>query len=544
MPVTRRGFMVAAAAGGAAAMLGAPQAGAAVPVVEPGDPRYLALTSRGYNRRFTARPSRIFLPADTDEVCEALARAVADDTRPAVRSGGHCFDDFVDSADTRAIIDLGGLTDVHWDETHRAFSVGAGNDLESAYRALREGWGVTLPSGICLGVGLGGHVPGGGYGPLSRRHGLVADHLHGVEVVTVDAEGRANAVVATADGPHRDLWWAHTGGGGGNFGVVTRFLFRSRGSDGADPRGALPAPPASILSTRLTLPVLGEADFVRFLGNYLRFFERHSAPGNRFDGLYAPMSFRTTGTAYAQMLILVADDSPATGAPAAGSSDAGSSGGGTAAGSPEARAVHDEFMAALLDGVGATPTVQPPASLSYADTLGQVYYPKAPSMRRVKVKAAFLRRAYSDDQLRTLYRHLVDLAAVGDTEVEFLPLGGAVNALAPDATAMPARDSFLQMLIHSAWQLPLDDDRHLNWTRQTFADLYADTGGVPVPDVNNGGCYINYPDPDMADPQWNRSGMPWHRFYYGDNYPELLRIKQTWDPRGVFRHRLSIGRPG
>ncbi|HLS77079.1 MAG TPA: BBE domain-containing protein [Nocardia sp.] len=543
MTVTRRGFIRAAAAGGAAAMLGAPRAGAAVPVVEPGDLRYPVLTSRGYNRRFTASPARIFLPADTGQVCEALTRAVADGTRPAVRSGGHCFDDFVDSAETEAIVDLGGLTEVFWDETHRAFSVGAGLDLGAAYRALREGWGVTLPSGICLGVGLGGHVPGGGYGPLSRRHGLVADHLYGVEVVTVDAEGRANPVVATADGPHRDLWWAHTGGGGGNFGVVTRFLFRSRDTDGADPHTALPAPPASVLSARLTIPLLGEPDFVRFLGNYLRFFEEHRAPGNRFDGLYAPVSFRTTGTAYAQMLILLAADEPPTGGPAVGSADPGSAN-STPAGSARARALYDEFLAALLDGVGATPTVQPPVSLSYADTLAQVYYPKAPSVRRVKVKAAFLRRAYSEEQRRVLYRHLVDLSAIGDTEVEFLPLGGAVNALAPDATAMPARDSFLQMLIHSAWQLPLDDDRHLNWTRRTFADLYTDTGGVPVPDENNGGCYINYPDPDLADPTHNRSGLPWHHFYYGDNYAELVRIKQTWDPRGVFRHRLSIGQPG
>lgn len=520
MPVTRRGFMTAAAAGGAAAMLGAPSSAAAVPVVEAGDSRYASLVSRGYNRRFTAQPSRIFLPTDTDQVCEALSRAVADGTRPAVRSGGHCFDDFVDNADTRAVIDLGGMTDVHWDRTHHAFSVGAGNELGPAYRALREGWGVTLPSGICLGVGLGGHVPGGGYGPLSRRHGLVADHLYGVEVVTVDAEGRAAAVVATADGPHRDLWWAHTGGGGGNFGVVTRFLFRSRDSDGADPRTALPAQPTAMLSTRLIMPVLGEADFVRFLGNYLRFFEQHSAHGDPFDGLYAPMSFRTTGTAYAQMLILLD------------------------AGSPDARTRYDEFLAALTDGVGAVTVVDPVVVRSYADTLDQVYYPKAPSVRRVKVKAAFLRRAYSTDQLRILHRHLVDPTALGDTEVEFLPLGGAVNALAPDATAMPARDSFLQMLIHSAWHLPTDDDRHLNWTRQTFADLYADTGGVPVPDENNGGCYVNYPDPDLADPQWNRSGVPWHEFYYGANYPELLRIKQTWDPRGVFGHRLSIGRPG
>ncbi|WP_280194276.1 FAD-binding oxidoreductase [Nocardia farcinica] len=520
MPVTRRRFMAAAAAGGAAALLGAPGAHAApLTVVEPGDLRYVPLTLRGYNRRFVARPARIFLPTDTEQVREAVHRAVADGTRLAVRSGGHCFDDFVDSSETRAIVDLGGMTEVRWDESHRAFSVGAGTEIGAAYRALREGWGVTLPAGICLGVGLGGHATGGGYGPLSRRHGLVADHLYGVEVVTVDATGTATVVTATADGPHRDLWWAHTGGGGGNFGVVTRFLFRSRDADGADPRSALPKPPTALLHSRLVLPMLGEADFLRFLGNYLAFFERHSAPGDPFDGLYAPLSFRTVGTSFAQLLILLDAERP------------------------DARARFDEFVAALMDGVGAVPVVQPIATLSYQDTVGQVYYPKGPTPPRVKVKAAFLRRAYSTDQLRTLHRHLLDLAALGETEVEFLPLGGAVNAVAPDATAMPARDSFMQMLIHAAWRLPFDDERHLSWSRQVFADLYADTGGVPVPNDRNGGCYINYPDPDLADRQWNDTGVPWHRFYYGDNYPELLRVKQTWDPTGVFRHRLAVGEP-
>jgi len=60
---------------------------------------------------------------------------------------------------------------------------------------------------------MGGHVPGGGFGPLSRLYGQLSDHLYAVETVVVDENGKAKAVTATReeDDPHRDLWWAHTG---------------------------------------------------------------------------------------------------------------------------------------------------------------------------------------------------------------------------------------------------------------------------------------------------------------------------------------------
>lgn len=72
-------------------------------------------------------------------------------------------------------------------------------------------------------------MAGGAFGFLYRQLGLAADYLYAVEVVVVDEGGRARSVVATREtfDPNRELWWAHTGGGGGNFGVVTRYWFRA-----------------------------------------------------------------------------------------------------------------------------------------------------------------------------------------------------------------------------------------------------------------------------------------------------------------------------
>lgn len=228
---------------------------------------------------------------------------------------------------------------------------------------------------------------------------------------------------------------------------------------------------------------------------------------------------RTTGTGAAEILVLLDADTP------------------------EARTRFDEFVATVSDGVFPPPLCTPVTELSYPDTVTQVYYPKAVSGVRVKVKAAYLRKAYSPEQLRIFYRYITDLGVLGESQLEFLPFGGAINAVAPEATAVPARDSFMQMLIHAAWRLPFDDDKYLRWARAMYRDVHAETGGVPVPNESYGGSYINYPDPDLADRAWNTSGVPWHGFYYGENYRRLRQAKADWDPRNVFQHRLSVGRP-
>ena len=146
-------------------------------------------------------------------------------------------------------------------------------------------WGVTLPGGIGTGVGMGGHVAGGGFGPLSRSYGQISDHLYAVETVVVDANGKATAVTATRedDDPHRDLWWAHTGGGGGNFGVATRFWFRSRDRQGDDSALLLPTRPSghTMASVAWRWADLDEEQVTTLVGNYMRWCQRNSCLGPR-----------------------------------------------------------------------------------------------------------------------------------------------------------------------------------------------------------------------------------------------------------------------
>jgi len=63
---------------------------------------------------------------------------------------------------------------------------------------------------------------------------------------------------------------------------------------------------------------------------------------------------------------------------------------------------------------------------------------------------------------------------------------------------------------------------------------------VPVPNEQADGCMINHPDTDLADPKWNKSGVPWYTLYYKENYPRLQQVKRQWDPLNIFYHALSI----
>src|SRR4051812_38097781 len=184
------------------------------------DPQYRRVVEKRFNKRFLARPDYVLLAGSTDDVVAAVEQAVRESLRLAVTSGGHCLEGFVSDPDVRVILDISPMKRVYYDEVMGAIAVEAGATVGETFQALSEKWGVVVPLGQYPAIGMGGHVPGGAFGFLCRQLGLAADYLYAVEVVTVNEDGRARSVIATRkqSDPHRDLWWAHTGGGAGNFG--------------------------------------------------------------------------------------------------------------------------------------------------------------------------------------------------------------------------------------------------------------------------------------------------------------------------------------
>src|SRR5690349_593093 len=216
--------------------------------IGPADPRYQAILDKRFNKRFLGHPDYVRLAGSTDEVIAAVQDGVSEGRRLVVTSGGHCLEGFVSDPDVRVILDLSPMKRIYFDADMLAVAVEAGATVGETFETLHESWGAVIPLGEYPAIGMGGHVVGGAFGFLSRQLGLAADYLYAVEVVTVDRSGRAQRVLATreASDPNRELWWGHTGAGGGNFGVVTRYWFRAPDHSGKDPASLLPSSPEAI----------------------------------------------------------------------------------------------------------------------------------------------------------------------------------------------------------------------------------------------------------------------------------------------------------
>ncbi|HVW59392.1 MAG TPA: BBE domain-containing protein, partial [Puia sp.] len=379
---------------------------------------------------------------------------------------------------------------------------------------------VVLPAAEHPGVGMGGHVLGGAFGFLCREYGLAADHLYGVELVTVDAAGKARSVVATRepDDPSRELWWAHTGGGGGNFGIVTRYWLRSPGTSGSDPFTALPKAPASITIFRVgwEWQHFDEQSFSRLARNFGTWCRDNSSPDSPFTQLFSLLFLNHRALGKLEIK---------------GISTAGA----------KAGQLIDLHLAAVMEGLDlpVSRQIEVRPWLSFAlNPFPELFQPGYDNAM-AKVKDAFLRQPFTDDQIATAYRWLTTGAGVGGG-LGLATYGGKVNAVSPDATASAQRDAILDTACNVGWGDPRQEEGSLAWVRAFYRDLYASTGGVPVPNKQTDGAMINHPDTDLADPAWNTSGIPWHTLYYKDNYPRLQEVKRKWDPLNVFYHPLSI----
>jgi hypothetical protein len=268
--------------------------------------------------------------------------------------------------------------------------------------------------------------------------------------------------------------------------------------------------------------VLDQAKFTNLVRNLGTWYEQNSDPGSPYTGLSGLMFIQPVTSGGIGMLTQM--DATV----------------------PDADRVLTDYLTAVTAHTGVTgpfPYRRLPwfASTETIDTSNPTTMTN--STLRAALKSAFLRRSFTDDQIAAIYR-VMTRTDYTNRDRAILQIGamcgGQMNALRPGDTAAFQRGSAFLAFFQNHWEDAAEDDLHLGWLRDLYHGTFADTGGYPVPGDRYDGCSINIPDLDMLDPAINRSGVPWHTLYYGDNYARLQQVKERWDPTEFFRHSMSI----
>jgi FAD/FMN-containing dehydrogenase len=501
------------------------------------DARFETLRT-GHNLRFPQSEAdcadRVLLCASAEEAAEALRQVVAAGLRPTVRSGGHCYEGFVSSNPHGAIIDLSLHNSVGRNAQSNAYYVAPGAMLGDVYLSLYKRYNLTLPAGSCFMVGAGGHISGGGYGLLSRLHGLTSDWLSAVDILTVDDDGTVTPrrVDATHD---PELFRACRGAGGGNFGIITGFYF-----------DRLPPAPREVASASLYFAWkdMTKERFVRLLTTYGDYWEGRGRDPDTW-GLFTLLEVTPQSTGHLAIHAQFCDPD------------------GTVADLSVLNAFLDMFAPFHPTPVPFHAPARVAAGPSTMRSRSTVQRPENPlrdvritpwldatigggasgSPTRAKYKSSYMKRTFTRAEAETFYRFYTSPDGAGEGSVVSIDsYGGAVNR--PElasSTAIAQRSSVMKLQWQCYWHEESDDARHLRAMDRFYTDLYsgehvdADHQGTPWGDRYEG-CYMNYPDSDMLRYSY------WPELFYGREglYPFLQHVKQRYDPHNIFHSSMSV----
>ena len=373
-------------------------------IIEPEDSRYEKLR-KVWNNMIDRRPTVIVQPHDAAQTAEVVKIAARAGLPLAVRCGGHSFPGF-STCERGIILDLSRISDVSADRSSCLVSVGGGallGDLDRASTKL----GMVTPAGLVSHTGAGGLTLGGGMGWTSRRLGMTIDSLVSAEIVAANGD-----ILEASETSHSDLFWGLRGGGG-NFGVVTRFKFRMH------PLGPI---------------TVGE-------WHYLPDKIEHAMEGLSTLTSQAPRSQTTTMSLAISGLKVTAFHS-------------GEDGLGRESVMP--------FGELAGRGEGGLKEIDYVSLQSRSDDAlpwGRRYYGKGGFFGSLESRAI--------QNMAELSRR----APTEDSELFMIQLGGAVSDVDEDATAYSGRRAKYFWLSQSIWDDARDDERCLSWGRKAGKSL-------------------------------------------------------------------------
>ena len=437
--------------------------------ITPGDLEYED-ARRVYNAMIDRRPHVVVRPLGADDVVAAVEFARANDLPVAIRGGGHSVPGF-GTADDAVVIDLSEMQEVDVDPRGRIARAEGGATFGVFNDATHE-HGLATTGGIISTTGIGGLTLGGGIGYLARGFGLACDNLVSAEVVTADARR-----VTASESENEDLFWALRGGGG-NFGVVTAFEYRLH-------------PVEQVYGGPILYELGDAATVLKFYRDYIKDAPRELGGFPAWQ-IAPPLPFIPEDRHGEPFLIFVACW--------AGPVDQGEA----------ALAPFHEVAPVVAEMVGPMPY---PAINSAFDAL-------VPTGLQHYWKANFVKEL-TDEAIAAHLEHGPKVPAVNST-VHIYPIDGAVQDVAPEATAFAYRDANFATVIAGMWPDPADNDANIGWVRG-FSDATAP--------LSEEGGYINF----MSEDDQGRI-----RANYKGNYDRLVEIKRKYDPDNTFRVNQNI----
>ncbi len=438
-------------------------------VIEAGDPGYDE-ARKVHNGMIDRHPRLIARCADVADVIAAVRYAQEQKLIVSIRGGGHNAGG-LGVCDDGLAIDLSRIRYTHVDPQAGTVRVGGGctwSDVDHATHAF----GLAVPAGVIASTGVGGLTLGGGLGYLTRKHGLTIDNLISADLVLADG-----SVVTASEWQHEDLYWAIRGGGG-NFGVVTSFLFK-----------------AHPIHTDYAGPMLWELDQAPAVMRWYRDFIRQ-AP-DELNGFFAFLVV-PPGPPFPEHLhlrkmcgIVWCYTGPAERA------------------AETFRPIREMFPPAL-DFVGPIPH---PALQSLFDPLyppGLQWYWKADFVNEI-----------SDAAIDLHMQHAAEMPTMFST-MHLYPINGAAARVGKQDTAWSYRDATWAQVIVGVDPDPANKDKIVNWARNYWNDLHPHSAG---------GAYVNF----MMEEGDDRIQAT-----YRENYERLAAIKAKYDPENFFRVNQNI----
>lgn len=458
-------------------------------VYREGAPGYVSVKELFQPRFDAIHPLAVVECASAGDVQRSIAFARAHAIPIAPRSGGHSYAGY--STGPGLVIDVANMRRIAVNRPAGTVTVGAGARLIDIYSTTAAA-GVAMPGGTCPTVGIAGLALGGGQGVVGRKFGLTSDAMTSVQVVMADGK------VLTCDASHNpDLFWGCRGGGGGNFGIVTSFTFKTH-------------PLTSLATFTLDWPWSVAANVLRAWQHW-----GPSAP----DELWSDCHLLWVGSGATVSVNGAFVGTQATLAPLLTML---TSAVGTA---PSQRYVQTlAYLDAMLLEAGCyghsvaschLPTQHPSGTLSRQSSLAKSDFFNAP------FSAAGIAAMVKGVEARGTNPVL----ASSGGGILLDAYGGAINRVPATATAFVHRDAaFLGQYFASLpnGASPSHVSANQAWLQSFWKSMQPSASGY---------AYQNYIDPHLAD---------WQHAYYGSNLQRLVQVKATYDPQDVFRFAQSI----